>query len=199
MVVVYVEGGGDTQAQRTPLRRALGQFLEKALPGTGGRPRVEVWGGRQRAFEKFRRGLQEEPNAFHVLLVDSESPVGDATPWEHVRRRPGDGWEAPDGAGEANLHFMIQAMEAWLCADPDALAAYFGPGFKADKLPQRAILELVPKADLNAKLDDATRGSRRGRYRKGAHLDLLGFVSPDRVRQRCPSVATFLRVVEEHR
>ena len=101
----------------------------------------------------------------------------------------------PAACGEDNLHFMAQSMEAWLCSDAGALERYFREGFKAAKLPQRHNLELEPKSDLNEKLAAATRSSRRGSYRKGAHLEVLGFISPLKVVARCPTVAGFVAVL----
>lgn len=198
MVVVYVEGGGDTTAQRSPLRLAVGKFLAKALPH-GRKPRVEAWGGRRKTYDKFCQGVVGEPEAFHVLLVDSESAVRTMTRWGHVATREGDGWTRHPGIGEDNLHFMAQAMESWLCADPAGLAKYFGAGFKAEKLPQRENLEEESKADLLAKLVGATRDSKQGEYRKGPHLELLGFIRPEAVSQRCPSAKHFLAIVAAKR
>lgn len=194
MVVLYVEGGGDTVAQRAPLRRAAGQFIERAFPGAS-KPRVEAWGGRGRTYEKFCQGVVEEPEAFHILLVDSEDSVTSPSRWEHVHTRVGDGWGPPTGTGEDNLHFMAQAMEAWLCSDPEALSVYFRSGFNATKLPARLNLEDEPKADLTAKLGAATRGSKRGEYHKGQHLDILGFIAPEKVAKRCPGAAALLAVL----
>lgn len=195
-VRVYVEGGGDTVAQAKPLREALATWIQQAVPEATRQPRVIACGGRGSAFEEFCLGVKANPAAFNILLVDSEAPLAEgAKRWAHVAARQGDGWETPAGIGEDNLHFMAQAMESWLCADPDALERYFGDGFKAAKLPRRKNLEEEPKADLSEKLDAATRPSRRGPYRKGAHLDLLGHTKPALVIARCPHAGVFVDVL----
>jgi hypothetical protein len=193
-VRVYVEGGGDTSAQRKPLRIALKQWLEAAIPEAS-TVAVVACGGRARTFEDFALGVEKHPDAFCILLVDSEAPVATADRWRHVKDRPGDGWAPPSGVGEDNLHFMAQTMETWLCADPGALAQFFGPGFAKGKLPQRKDLEDEPKADVAAKLAAASAPSHHGAYHKGRDLVLLGRVSPTRVQSRCPHAKSFVGAV----
>jgi hypothetical protein len=50
---VYVEGGGDTVAQRKPWRVALGKWIEAAVPAAAGKVKVHPCGGRRNAFERF--------------------------------------------------------------------------------------------------------------------------------------------------
>ncbi len=192
-VRVYVEGGGDTVAQQKPLREALSRWIQGAIPGATRHPRIIACGGGDAAYKDFCLGMKANPDAFNILLVDSETPVTKGIArWAHVKLRPGDGWDAPPGTGEDNLHFMVATMEAWLCADPDGLARYFGDGFKPSKLPQRKNLEEEPKDDLNQKLQAATAPSRKGPYHKGNHLDLLGHVQPTLVIARCPHAGIFV-------
>ena len=129
-----------------------------------------------------------------LLLVDSESAFIGPSRWHHVRDQ--DTWARPPGAEEDSLQFMAQTMEAWLCADGDGLLTYFGPGFDAARLPRRPNLEEEPKGDVAKKLDAASGGSRRGAYHKGRHLDVLAFVSPERVLARCPQASAFLTALK---
>lgn len=191
-VSVFVEGGGDTDAQRGRLRSALGRWLESALPAEAPRPRVVACGSRNRAFEAFAHALRTADRTC-LLLVDSESAVRGGR-WAHVHRK--DGWTAPPGVDEQNLHFMAQAMEAWLCADPDALARAFGAGFRPQRLPRRIHLEEEPVAELVKKLRAASATSRRGEYDKGRDIELLGELAPDRVVARCPHARRFLEVLK---
>jgi hypothetical protein len=213
VVRVFVEGGGEYRLRQAPLRRALHRWIERAAQGTAFK--VIACGGRSEAFEDFRTGIADDRGPC-VLLVDSEEAVEGFRPprqwtpeelacaveercgtwrWEHVERRGGDGWEKPDGATGKHLHFMAQAMEAWLCADPEALAAWFGHGFKIGKLPRRRNIEDEPKADLNAKLQAATRESKRGSYKKGRDFALIGQVDPEKVQEHCAHARIFVEAL----
>lgn len=194
-VRVYVEGGGDTKAQAAPLREAVAMWIGRAVPEAKARPKIIACGGRRQAFEEFSHAVRQHDDAFCILLVDSEDQVNAPTRWEHVRQRKDDNWAPPPGTADDNLHFMAPTMEAWLCSDAPALASWFGEGFKAEALPKRTDLEAEPKADLNAKLERATTGSKRGAYRKGRDLGLLGEVSPGKVQGRCELAGVFVGVL----
>lgn len=94
------------------------------------------------------------------------------------------------------IHLMVQCMEAWIVADPEALAAFYDQYFKANALPARQNLEEEPKQDLYDKLDKATADKRliKGRYGKIRHAsELLKRIDPAKVAMRCPRFATFTR------
>ena len=170
-VKVYVEGGGDhNKALQTHCRRGFSEFLQKA--GLRGRmPRVVACGGRRQTYESFRVSHENAGRAdFPILLVDSEAPVAESSLWEHVRLRPGDAWARPQGASEDQIHLMVQAMEAWFHADKTTLQEYFGQGFRVASLKQRPDIDNIPKADLFAGLQAATKGClKKGEYSKGQH------------------------------
>ena len=85
-------------------------------------PRVVVCGGRSLAYRDFCVAqAKADPQFLPVLLVDSESPVTQPDPWEHIRLRAGDAWQRPTGASADQLHLMVQTMEAWFHADKDVL------------------------------------------------------------------------------
>ena len=90
-VKVYVEGGGSqNKALDTQCRRGFTEFFRKT--GLQSRmPAVVACGGRHNAFESFRKSHENSGlNVHAILLVDSEAPVVQPDPWEHVRLRPGD-------------------------------------------------------------------------------------------------------------
>ncbi len=121
-----------------------------------------------------------------VLLVDSEAPLETPTRAAHFRQRQGDGWDLT-GVPEDHIHLMVQAMEAWIVADPDVLKAYYGQHFHGNSLPTRQNLEDEPKIDCATKLAAATRPTQKGEYQKIRHAsDLLKRISAAKVRARCP-------------
>jgi hypothetical protein len=181
---LFVEGGGDhNDALKTECRRAFAALLEKA--GLRGRmPRIVACGGRQNAFDQFCTAIDGGESA--ILLVDSEEPVDQESPWQHVAQRPGDRWSKPAGATEDHLHLMVQCMEAWFLADRQAIRDFFGQGFNENALPPvTSVPEDVGKQDLYRRLEQATRKTKtKGTYDKGDHaFRLLAMLDPSLVRK----------------
>ena len=197
-VKVYVEGGGDhNKALETQCRRGFSEFFGKA--GLAERmPRVVRCGGRRQAYERFRTSHENAGgNDLPILLVDSEAPVAESSLWEHVRLRPGDAWARPQGASEDQIHLMVQAMEAWFHADKGALRAYDGQGLRMAGLSQRPDVENIPKADLFAGLQRATKDCQKGEYSKGEHsFQILALIDPATVRAASPFAARLLHVLD---
>src|SRR5690606_32766213 len=138
--------------------------------GLRAKPRVSPEGSRREAYDAFCAALgRAGPEDQIWLLVDSEAPVSVEDPWDHVKQREGDGWAKPSGATANHLHLMVEFMETWFLADPDALEAYFGKGFRRAALPKRSDIESICKADVSACLRAATKDTKSGPYGKGKH------------------------------
>jgi len=190
-LTIYLEGGGDTKEQKGQLRQGMDAFLKSAKD----RFREKRWGwklvacgGRQEAFDSFIWARnQAKTGEIVILLVDSEAPVTATCRADHLRQRQGDGWDL-SGVPDNHIHLMVQSMEAWIVADPEALEAYYGQGFQRNALPRRKNLEGEPKADCARKLKAATSKTKtKGAYHKINHAsELLKIISPDKVRVRCP-------------
>ena len=184
-VTIYMEGGGDKGGTRAALRRGMDGFLGKlkeAARAKRWRWRLVCCGGRDEAFRAFANARSSGGDAFVALLVDSEGPVN-APPRAHLAAR--DGWSL-NGVDEDRVHLMVQTMETWIVADPDALAAYYGQDFRANALPAADDLETVAKTALAAALDRATERTQKGRYHKIRHAaDLLARIDPAKPRARC--------------
>jgi hypothetical protein len=181
-VRIYIEGGGDRSDTRAAIRTGLSNFLDplrQLARNRGLRWYITACGSRNEAFRNFNTALETHSDAFLVLLVDSESPVVVGR-WEHLRRR--DDWE-PGEVGDDHCHLMVQTVEAWLIADPETLASYYGQGFRQNALPRREDVEAVPKDELYRSLERATSGTQKGAYAKIRHCaDLLGRLDRNRVR-----------------
>lgn len=186
-VRVYVEGGGDTRLQQRSLCKGFQQLFEAWL-GDLPRPRVIACGGRTQAFDDFVDANRSHRDELSLLLVDSEAPVTEGvSPWDHVLQRIGDGWKRPVGVGDDQLYFMAQAMEAWLLADVDALNRYYGQRFRSQDIPVRRNVEELAKQDLFDALTKATREARsKGPYCKRHGCELIGEISPAKLRERSP-------------
>jgi hypothetical protein len=199
-VKVYMEGGGDhNKALESECRRGFSEFFRKAGLERPRRPSVVPCGGRRQAYDAFLTAhANAEPGSLKILLVDSEAPVVGNDPWAHVRLRPGDGWLRPDGATQNQLHFMVQAMEAWFYADKDELREYFRQGFHPGALSQRLDVENIPKADLFSGLERATRHSDKGEYSKGGDsFEILARINPARVRAVAKHAERLLGVLDQ--
>ena len=139
-VVVYFEGGGDSKNNNKALQIEAQQALNTLIKRGAGRDvHVRACGGRAQTFDRFQTACGS-PAERPVLLLDAEAPVADITkPWEHLRAR--DGWKMPAGTTDLQAFLMVQTMEAWLLADPDALRRVLGDGFKSEKVPKWPALE----------------------------------------------------------
>jgi hypothetical protein len=184
-VAVYIEGGGDSRAGRDRIRQGMSGFLV-SLRAAANRKRlhwkVVACSGRDGARDAFLTAIKTSPETFNVLLVDSESPVAQP-PRAHLRLR--DGWTL-EGARENSIHLMIQVMEAWIIADPDAMARYYDKQFLKNAFPRTQNLETVEKDRIYKALAHATAKTKKGEYHKIDHAaDLLGEIDPGKVRRRC--------------
>ena len=194
---LYVEGGGDSKALRSACREGFRKLLERA--GLGGRmPRIVACGGRGNAYDDFCTAMGDQ-GALSVLLVDAEALVTEMSPWDHVKARPGDGWDKPGGATDDHLHLMVQCMESWFLADRPAMRAFFGQGFQESALPAAtAVAEAVGKIDLYARLAQATRNTKtKGAYGKGEHsFKLLATLDPALIRGASPWAERFFLTLD---
>ncbi len=59
-------------------------------------------------------------------------------------------------------------------------------GFKKNALPEAGDLEIVPKNDVMAALERATKATAKKTYGKSHGWELVGKVSPEAIRARCP-------------
>ncbi len=185
-VAIYLEGGGDGKESRGELRRGMEAFLGE-IKGAARlktlRWKLVACGGRQQAYEGFVNAAKDLDYSIRVLLVDAEGPVT-AARREHLNRR--DGWSFT-GVAEAVVHLMAQTMEAWIVADPEALAEFYGQNFHIGLLPRAKNLETVPKQEVANSLERATRDTTKGVYHKIKHVnELLSRIDATKVRARCP-------------
>lgn len=192
---IYVEGGGPTNRTQSPLREGFDGFFSELKSLAKSRDvflRFVFAGSRKEAFEDFQTSRRTNPERINLLLVDSESAVL-SLPCVHLKQR--DGW-ALDGVDEEHVHLMAQCMEAWLLADPEAMAEYYNQGFNANALPVRINLEEEPKTQISAALESATRHTQKGRYHKIKHAsELLKRVSAQKAQNRCPHCKRFFETV----
>ena len=183
-VSIYIEGGGDSAKLDKTFRAAWMNLFTSA--GLAGRlPTVVRCGDRANALRRFSIAVREaRDDVLPILLVDSEGPVEEGqSVWGHLQDR--DGWRRPAGVDDNQAYLMVQAMEAWLLADRDALREYFGQGFNENRLPGQNDPEQIPVAGLESSLRSASANCRQ-QYAKGVvSFQILGLVNADRLAERC--------------
>jgi len=191
-VWIFIEGGGNSRDEQGEIRKGFATLLGRALAGRQ-RPTVIPSGGRDQTFRAWQRALRTDPDKLSVLLVDSEGPIPEgALPWAWLKSRTGDThWTKPAGTSDDQLHLMVQAMEAWFFADPEALARYYDKGFQASALPARKDVENILKQDLEKTLEHASRSTKKGAYKKSHGFALIGQIDPVKIRAASPHAARF--------
>ena len=183
-VAVYMEGGGDSKEGKARLRQGMAGFVRKVVSQKKPGWKVVACGSRNDAHDAFLNANKTSPETFNVLLVDSEGPVAQP-PRVHLKQR--DGWDLME-VNEDSIHLMIQIMEAWIVADPGAVATFYKQGFLKNALPRAQDLEGVGKKQIYDSLERATAQTQKAEYRKIRDAAaLLELIDPAVVRRRCPS------------
>lgn len=192
-IVIYLEGGGSKE-MRGQLRLAMRRFLRGAFAGSRASVRIEVCGPRSEAFKQFR-AARSAGKAARFLLIDSEGPVDwdQDTAVRFLARQ--DKWDL-GFAEDDRVHLMVQFMETWIVADPNALAGYFGRGFREKSLPSATDLESVSKSVVFRALAAATAQTGKANYRKGRDsAELIRRVDPVLARARCRGCERLFRAL----
>ena len=177
--VVYLEGGGETAAQKGTYRVGFAKMIAKCGAID---IRVIPCGSRREAHRQF---CNADPEPRALLLVDSEDPVAfNQSAMSHLAAR--DGWDWPSHVTPGQIHVMATTIETWLSCDPEGLSTYFGTGFDGRKLVQRVDIESAAKTDVLHSLLNAATGGRDGGYSKRVDraARVVSAVSPHAIRKR---------------
>ena len=194
-IAIYVEGGGDSRDGKAELRQGFDALLDSQKNAARVRKlgwKLVLCGGRNATFDAFQRATNNARSEIVAMLVDAEQPVVSSTPHgrlAHLKAR--DRWDLRDVIAD-HVHVMTQCMEAWIVADPEALAAFYRKGFHPGALPRRAELDDEPKESVYSALHAATKDTQKGSYGKIKHAsELLKRLRPAIVATRCASFRTF--------
>lgn len=187
-IALYIEGGGSPE-QRAALRQGFDKLVSAQKERA--RERRIGWksvfcGSRDLARNHFLNAIKTSGQTTCILVVDSEGPVDAGMTPKDFLRRPPHNWHLQDAPPDS-VHLMVECMEAWIVADREAVATYFGQHFNGNCLPGHNDLEAVSKAQVQTALANATRQTSKGEYKKGRDDSiLLACIDPNRVRERCP-------------
>lgn len=194
---IYVEGGGDQRSGKAAIREGFSKFLgsvkEKARAHRV-RWNIIACGSIGNAVEDYRNALIRHPDAFNLLLVDSDGPVH-GPPAEHLRANAGFDMS---GLSPDQIHLMVQVMEAWIIADGDALNLYYGVGLNTNALPKHMNIEEVAKQAVYQGLEMATRNTTKGAYHKIRHgPKILAMLNVQKVREKARHCDRLFTLLEE--
>jgi uncharacterized protein DUF4276 len=196
-IAIYIEGGGDSTSGKAQLRQGFDALLAPQKDAARARKirwKLVLCGGRNATYDAFQHATKTPGSEIVVLLVDAEEPVTTSTPEgrvAHLAKR--DQWNL-EGVAAEHVHLMTQCMEAWIVADAETLAAFYGKDFHRGALPKRNVLDDEPKASLYAALEAATKHTQKGSYGKIKHAsELLKRVRPAIVAPRCTSFQDFTK------
>jgi len=199
---IYIEGGGEGKNTKALIRQGFSSFFKELVQVVQSKKikwNITLCGSRNNAFRDFKNALAAHPDAFVILLVDSEAPVVKQSPWEHLKLR--DNWDSP-GVDDTHCYLMVQAMEAWFMADIDTLKNFYGQGFKENAIPKKSNVETIEKDLLERSLKAASRDTKsKGEYQKIQHASkLLEMLDVDKVRKassECDRIFTTLTELME--
>ena len=126
------------------------------------------------AVKDFLRVCRTRPYQLNILIIDSEGPVPNTV---HAIRtlRANSFWDQDVVCDDDQINFMVQAMEAWFIADPEALIKCYGQDFNINLLPNPQNAESTAPSETVAAIH---RGLRRGgrsydKVSDGTRLNLL--------------------------
>ena len=150
--------------------------------------RLIAGGSHAETIKDFLRSCREQPASLNVLLIDSEEPVT-GTPDFIQSLRARSYWDTTAACSDDQVNLMVQTMESWFIADPQALAAHFGQAFAGSSLPSPQQAESTSPPDLTKAIGQSLRSpNRRGRRydkaRDGAAL--LALIDRATVSRHCP-------------
>jgi len=129
--------------------------------------------------EDFESALKSHPDAWNVLLLDSEGPLNNCE--RSKKLNPKD---------EGSVFWMVQVMESWFLADIPNLSGFYGTRLE----PGNPKVEEIPKADVRAKMDKASGDT----YHKTKHAPkLLGLIDPALVRKAAPNCDRMFSLILE--
>lgn len=161
------------------LREGFGTFLsETKNRAREKRCRFQLVAAKGKPADALKAARKTHPSACNVLLLDSDRP-DDGRLCDHLCQESGLEATVCD-----SVFWMVEIMESWFLADPEALTEFYGQHFQKSAVQCSLDVELVPKKDVYSKLKAATRNTVH-QYDKTADAPaLLGRINPAKARSR---------------
>jgi Domain of unknown function (DUF4276) len=134
--------------------------------------------------QDFQAALKAHRDAWNVLLLDGENP-------QEFRLRK----KSLEGCDQDSVFWMVQIMESWFLADVGALKALYKERLNEAALRRNPKVEEIPRGDVLSSLENATRGTKAGKYQKNHAFKLLGLIDPAKVRKAAPHCEQMFNVI----
>ena len=151
----------------------------------------------QSTYDEFILSVENSPNSFNVLLVDSDEAIGEDESAQSFLQKKYKKWKLQK-IEENQCHLMVQLMESWFFADKDKLAEFYGQNFNRNALSNNTNVEKIPKANIESGLANATRNTQKGEYHKTRHgAKLLELINPNKVRESAPHCERLFVTIRE--
>lgn len=194
---IYMEGGGNTNDGRRKLRNGMAVLLAKLKKKANDKGigfKIIAAGSRDEARRAFRIAQTNSSNMLNILLVDAEDRVS-GSPIEHLRQR--DNWDLSNTEMD-QVYLMAPTMEAWIVADIEALQDFYGAGLNQNPIPRRTNIEETSKSEIENALNNATKNTTKGIYKKIDHgTELLGKIKPDTLKDKAPEFKRFWETIDK--
>ena len=150
-------------------------------------------GSTEETINAFKKATLRHEGAFIILLIDSDQAYAPSL-LMNLRNEN----QIRANVQDEQIHFMVQVMESWFLADVDALKEYYEQKFQENQLPRNPNVEQIPKSDVIAGLENATRGTSKGKYHKTRHApQLLSNLNADKVCSAAPSCKRLFDVLQQ--
>jgi hypothetical protein len=138
----------------------------------------------------YAKGCRSNPDALNILLKDSEEPLP-SDPATLCTKL------GIDESRSEQVFWMVEQMESWFLADPEALEEYYGLSPGTIRATQN--VEAIPRAEVKQRLKQATKSTTKGEYDKVRHAPhLLKKLDPAKVQKRAPNCRKlFVAILDE--
>lgn len=199
-IKLYVEGGGKGSQKNATIKLQQGfdTFFKTLKEATRDKKisfRIIPSADTQTTYEDFMRSVENSPNSFNLLLVDSDEEVNEE-PRAFLQNKHKK-WKLRNVKNE-QCHLMVQIMESWFYADKEKLAEFYGKDFNQKKLSKHSNVEKIPKLDVENGLKEATKNTQKGEYHKIRHgAKILELINPQFVRTAAPNCKRLFDIIHE--